>query len=149
MTLPAQTSLPDSAGARLWRLLPQSWLPFVQLARLDRPAGWQLLLAPCLDSVCLAGVSHFRTPDFALLALLTIGAIAMRGAGSTFNDLIDRHIDAKVERTRLRPLPSGRVSPLAAALFMAVQTLIGLAVLLSLNRFAIGLGVASLIPVAI
>jgi 4-hydroxybenzoate polyprenyltransferase len=142
-------SLPDASGSGLWRRLPAGWLPFVQLARLDRPTGWQLLLAPCLDSVCLAGVYHLQAPNVLLLALFVIGSIVMRGAGSTFNDIIDRKIDAKVERTRMRPLPSGRVSPMAAMLFMAAQALIGLGVLLSLNRFTIGLGFCSLIPVAI
>ena len=149
MNAQAQTALPDATGAGLWRRLPQSWTPFVQLARLDRPTGWQLLLAPCFSSVCLADIYHFRTPDWPLLALFFIGAIVMRGAGSTFNDLIDRNIDAKVERTKMRPLPSGRVSPLAAILFMAAQALIGLGVLLALNPFAVALGFASLIPVAI
>ena len=140
--------LPDAALSGLWRLLPSNWLPFVQLARVDRPAGWQLLLAPCLNSVCLAGVYRAQKPDFLLLLLFTLGAIAMRGAGSTFNDLIDRNIDAQVERTRGRPLPSGRVSMLAAAFFMAAQALVGLGVLLSLNNFSIVLGFASLLPVA-
>ena len=144
----ASAHLPDAAVLGLWRLLPSNWLPFVQLARVDRPAGWQLLLAPCLDSVCLAGVYRLQQPDFLLILLFTLGAIAMRGAGSTFNDLIDRKIDAQVERTRGRPLPSGRVSMLAAAFFMAAQALLGLGVLLSLNSFSIVLGFASMLPVA-
>jgi 4-hydroxybenzoate polyprenyltransferase len=130
-------------------MLPASWLPYVQLARLDRPTGWQLLLAPCLSSACLAGIFTLQQPDFTQLALFCIGAIVMRGAGSTLNDLIDRKIDAKVERTRGRPLASGRVSPIKAALFMAAQALVGLAVLLTFNNFAILLGLCSLIPVAI
>jgi 4-hydroxybenzoate polyprenyltransferase len=143
----AAAHLPDAASG-LWRLMPSGWLPYIQLARIDRPAGWQLLLAPCLSSTCLAAIARQQAPDFRLMLLFTLGAIAMRGAGSTFNDLIDSRIDAKVERTRGRPLPSGRVSPLAAALFMAAQSLIGLYVLLSLNLFSIGLGFASLLPVA-
>jgi 4-hydroxybenzoate polyprenyltransferase len=142
-------SLPDAGMTRLWRALPAGWLPYIQLARLDRPAGWQLLLAPCLDSLFLAAIAHGQRPDFGLMLLFTLGAIAMRGAGSTFNDLIDREIDAKVERTRGRPLPSGRVSPRAAVIFLAVQALLGLFVLLSLNPFSIALGFGSLIPVAI
>jgi 4-hydroxybenzoate polyprenyltransferase len=108
-----------------------------------------LLLAPCLDSICLASIYRLQNPDYLLFVLFTIGAIAMRGAGSTFNDLIDRKIDAQVERTRNRPLPSGRVSPRAAVIFMATQALVGLAVLLSLNNFAILLGFCSLLPVAV
>jgi 4-hydroxybenzoate polyprenyltransferase len=81
--------------------------------------------------------------------LLLIGAIVMRGAGSTWNDLVDRDIDARVERTRLRPIPSGQISVLAAVVFLVAQGLIGLLVLVQFNRFAIGLGVASLAVVAI
>ncbi|MGO8740618.1 4-hydroxybenzoate octaprenyltransferase [Rhodoblastus sp.] len=145
----APAHLPDAPASRLWRRLPASWTPYVQLARLDRPAGWQLLLAPCLSSVCLAAIRRLETPNYLLLALFFVGAVAMRGAGSTFNDLIDRKIDAQVARTAGRPLPSGRVSPRNAAIFMAVQALAGLAVLLSLNGFAIRLGLLSLVPVAI
>ncbi|MCI4677686.1 4-hydroxybenzoate octaprenyltransferase [Rhodoblastus acidophilus] len=145
----AQPQLPDASASSLWRRLPASWTPYVQLARLDRPAGWQLLLAPCLSSICLACIYRLENPNYGLLALFFIGAVAMRGAGSTFNDLIDRKIDARVERTAARPLPSGRVSPRNAAIFMAAQGLVGLAVLLSFNRFAILLGLLSLVPVAI
>ncbi len=149
----AATALPDARESglwsRIWRALPASWTPYVQLARLDRPTGWQLLLAPCLSASCLASVAKLQTPDYLQIFLFCIGAIAMRGAGSTFNDLVDRDIDARVERTRGRPLPSGRVRPRAAALFLAAQALVGLAVLLSFNRFAILLGLCSLVPVAI
>ncbi|WP_294538045.1 4-hydroxybenzoate octaprenyltransferase [uncultured Rhodoblastus sp.] len=143
------TLLPDAGAARIWRMLPASWIPYVQLARLDRPTGWQLLLAPCLTSSCLAGVFTLQKPDFAQLALFAVGAVVMRGAGSTFNDLIDRKIDSQVERTRARPLASGRVGPFKALLFMVAQALIGLAVLLSFNPFAIVLGMGSLLPVAV
>lgn len=142
-------ALPDAHRTSLWRRLPASWQPYVQLARLDRPVGWQLLLAPCLSSACLATIYRLQAPNYLLLLLFFIGAVAMRGAGSTFNDLIDREIDARVERTRGRPLPSGRVSPRAAAIFMLAQALVGLLVLLSFNSFAILLGLCSLIPVAI
>jgi 4-hydroxybenzoate polyprenyltransferase len=142
-------ALPDAQPASLWRRFPASWLPYVQLARLDRPTGWQLLLAPCLSSTCLASIYHLQAPNYGLFLLFFIGAVAMRGAGSTFNDLVDREIDAQVERTRGRPLPSGRVSPRAAAIFMLAQALVGLLVLLSFNSFAIALGLCSLIPVAI
>ena len=141
--------LPDSSAAGFWRRLPASWLPFVQLARLDRPVGWQLLLAPCLSSTCLAAIAHQQTPHYRLLILFTLGAIAMRGAGSTFNDFIDREIDAKVERTRMRPLASGQVTPFAVLVFLLAQCLVGLFVLLSLNVFSIFVGFASLLPVAV
>lgn len=141
--------LPDSQKSRLWDRLPPAWAPYIQLARLDRPAGWQLLLGPCLTAVCLASVFRGQGPNFALLALLTIGSIAMRGAGSTFNDIVDRHIDGKVARTAGRPLPSGRVSLTGAIIFMLAQTAVGLAVLLALNPFAQIVALASIVPVAI
>ena len=95
----------------------------MQLARLDRPIGWQLLLAPCWWSTALAGDAVHRGPDVWHLLLFLIGAIAMRGAGCTYNDILDRDLDAGVARTRGRPLPSGRVSVRAAALFVVVQAL--------------------------
>ena len=139
------TSLPDARPASLvLRLTPDVALPFVQLARLDRPAGWQLLLAPCWQSTALADLTLHRGPNLWHLVLFLIGAIAMRGAGCTYNDILDRKLDAQVERTRNRPLPSGRVTIGAAAAFLVVQALIGLAVLLCFNRFSIWLGIASL-----
>ena len=143
-------ALPDARPDSLvLRLTPDFALPYVQLARLDRPAGWQLLLAPCWWSAALAGDAVHRGPDLRHLLLFLIGAIAMRGAGCTYNDILDRDLDAGVARTRGRPLPSGRVSPRAAALFLAAQALVGLAALVAFNRFSIGLGLASLIVVAI
>ncbi len=144
------TSLPDARPASLvLRLTPDFALPFVQLARLDRPAGWQLLLAPCWQSTALAGLALHRGPNLWHLVLFLIGAIAMRGAGCTYNDILDRKLDAQVERTRNRPLPSGRVGIGAAVVFLVVQALIGLAVLLCFNRFSVWLGIASLGVVAI
>ena len=142
--------LPDARPASLiLRLTPPAALPFVQLARLDRPIGWQLLLAPCWQSAALAGLAGRTGPDLAHLALFLIGAIAMRGAGSTYNDILDRKLDAGVERTKGRPLPSGRVSVRAAAAFLVLEALVGLAALLCFNRFAIGLGLGSLAIVAV
>jgi len=131
------------------RLTPDFALPFVQLARLDRPAGWQLLLAPCWQATALAGLALDRGPNLWHLALFLVGAIAMRGAGCTYNDILDRKLDAGVERTRGRPLPSGRVSVRAAAAFLVAQSLVGLAVLLNFNLFTIWLGVGSLAVVAV
>ena len=136
--------LPDAvANHPVWRLAPTSIKPFVQLARLDRPVGWWLLLLPCWQSNALAAASRGEAPDLWQMLLFFVGAVAMRGAGSTYNDLVDRQIDARIERTRGRPLPSGRVSPRAAALFLVAQCLVGLAVLLSFNGPTIGLGLAS------
>jgi 4-hydroxybenzoate polyprenyltransferase len=124
-------------------------VPFVQLARWDRPIGWQLLLAPCWQSAALAGLAAHRGPNLAHLALFLVGAIAMRGAGCTYNDMLDRKLDAGVERTRGRPLPSGRASVKSAVAFLVLQSLVGLAVLLCFNPFSIAVGVASLAVVAV
>jgi 4-hydroxybenzoate polyprenyltransferase len=131
------------------RLTPGFALPFVQLARLDRPIGWQLLLAPCWQAAALAGLAVHRGPNLWHLCLFLIGAIAMRGAGCTYNDILDRKLDAEVERTRNRPLPAGRVTTGGAAAFLVAQALVGFAVLLSFNLFSVWLGIASLGIVAI
>jgi 4-hydroxybenzoate polyprenyltransferase len=147
---PERALLPDARQASLvLRLTPDFALPFVQLARYDRPAGWQLLLAPCWQAAALAGLALHRGPNLLQLALFLVGAIAMRGAGCTYNDILDRRLDAGVERTRNRPLPSGRVGIGAAAAFLIAQSLVGLAVLLSFNLFSICLGIASLAVVAV
>jgi 4-hydroxybenzoate polyprenyltransferase len=148
--LPDAAILPDAKPTSLvLRLTPGSALPFVQLARLDRPIGWQLLLAPCWQSAALAGLASRTGPNLLHLLLFLIGAIAMRGAGSTYNDILDRKLDAGVERTRGRPLPSGRVGVRAAAVFLVCQALVGLLVLLCFNSFAILVGLGSLVIVAV
>jgi 4-hydroxybenzoate polyprenyltransferase len=137
-------ALPDAiADHALLRRAPPALLPFLQLARLDRPIGWWLLLLPCWESSALASVALREGPNFWHLTLFFIGAVVMRGAGSTYNDYVDRDIDAKVERTRLRPLASGRVTPRAALAFVVAQCLVGLAVLLSFNGLTIALGLIS------
>lgn len=142
--------LPDSVAHHpALALAPLTWRPYVQLARLDRPIGWWLLLLPCWWSSALASASLGQEPRFAHLLLFVVGAVAMRGAGSTYNDIVDRDIDAQVARTRGRPIPSGRVSPKQAAMFLAGQCAIGLAVLLCFDRPAILTGLASLIIVAV
>lgn len=143
------SALPDSTGNIFARRAPAFALPYVQLARLDRPAGWQLLLLPCWQSSLLASGSIGAPPNWAHLAAFLVGAVAMRGAGSTYNDIVDREIDAKVERTRGRPLPSGRVSLTGARTFLALEALVGLAAALVLPINAILLAVASLAIVAI
>jgi 4-hydroxybenzoate polyprenyltransferase len=136
--------------------VPQNWvdryapawlLPYLRLARADRPVGFFLLALPCFWSVALAGRSVAAPyPDPWLLLLFAIGAIVMRAAGCTYNDIVDRDIDAQVARTRSRPLPSGQVSVAQASIFMGLLSLAGLAVLLSFNRFAILLGLG-VIPI--
>ena len=124
--------------------------PYLRLTRLDRPIGWWLLLLPCWWGAALAAIaSGDWGPDPWQIVLLLIGAIVMRGAGCTWNDLVDRDIDGRVERTRSRPIPSGQVSVTAAIVFLVLQALVGLIVLVQFNRFAIGVGVASLGVVAI
>ncbi len=127
------------------------WLrPYLRLTRLDRPIGWWLLLLPCWWSAALAAIpAGWWGPDPWHLVLFLVGAIVMRGAGCTWNDLVDRDIDGRVERTRSRPIPSGQVTVRAAAVFLVIQALVGLAVLLQFNGFAIGAGAASLGVVAI
>ncbi len=146
---PVVDALPDSIDHPLLRHAPATWRPFIQLARLDRPIGWELLLAPCWWSTALAAIAAGGTVNVAHCALFLIGAIAMRGAGSTYNDIVDRDLDAGVERTRGRPLPSGRVRARDAKLFAAAQALIGAATLVQFNPFTIALGLGSLVIVAI
>jgi 4-hydroxybenzoate polyprenyltransferase len=140
----------DATGNWVDHSAPQWARPYLRLTRLDRPIGWWLLLLPCWWSAALAaGLSGAWGPDPWRIVLLLMGAIVMRGAGCTWNDLVDRDIDGRVERTRSRPIPSGQVSVTAAVIFLVLQALVGLLVLLQFNGFAIGVGVASLGVVAI
>ena len=128
------------------RVLP-AWLrPYARMARFDRPIGTWLLLFPGWWSIALA---RDGWPSLWLIALFGIGAMVMRGAGCTFNDITDRDFDAKVARTANRPIPSGQVSVKQAVVWMIALSLIGCAVLLQFNVFAIGVGIASLLLVAI
>jgi 4-hydroxybenzoate polyprenyltransferase len=128
-----------------------SWSrPYLRLARLDRTIGSWLLLMPCWWSAALAAGMSGQVGSLPLtLVLFFIGAFAMRGAGCTWNDITDRDLDAKVERTRSRPIPAGQVSVAQAFAFLVLQALVGLAVLLQFNRFAIFTGIASLLIVAV
>ena len=140
------------APASNWvdRFAPVAAKPWLRLARYDRPIGSWLLMWPCQWSAALAAISAGSTAQLPLHgALFLIGAFVMRGAGSTWNDFLDRDIDGRVERTRNRPIPAGQVSPKGAFAFAIVQSLLGLLVLLQFNRFAILLGVLSLAPVAV
>ncbi len=152
-----QTTSPGHEPARVadatprspvYRILPEAAWPYAQLARLDRPIGTWLLLWPCWWSIGLAQI-HLGggMPSLWLIILFGIGAIAMRGAGCTYNDIVDRDFDARVTRTRSRPIPSGRVTVARAKAFMVVQAAVGLLVLLQFNPFAIALGAASLLVV--
>ena len=124
--------------------------PYLRLARLDRPIGSWLLLLPCWWSAALAAIAAGSAgPSVVHIALFFIGAFAMRGAGCTWNDIVDRDLDGSVERTRSRPIPSGQVSVKQAFGFLLLQALVGFAVLISFNGFTIALGIASLAIVAV
>src|SRR3954447_13119483 len=113
------------------RLAPRRLQPFLRLARIDRPIGWWLLLLPCWWSAAVAAIAGGRPlPDPVHCLLFLVGAIAMRGAGSTYNDIVDRDLDAKVARTRDRPLPSGAVTVAGALALTGALCLVGLLVLL-------------------
>ncbi|WP_455475781.1 4-hydroxybenzoate octaprenyltransferase [Bartonella sp. B17] len=148
------------ASSRQWvyNFLPCSLWFYAQLARWDRPVGWQLLMWPCFWSTTMAFLSYemLQRPLllmlfdwFWYLFLFFLGSVAMRGAGCTWNDLIDHKIDSQVERTRSRPLPTGHVSRFQAKIFILVQCFVGLGVLSQFNTFSFFLGISSLIAVAI
>ncbi|HEY5278829.1 MAG TPA: 4-hydroxybenzoate octaprenyltransferase [Pseudolabrys sp.] len=139
----------DATGNWVDGLAPAFARPYLRLARLDRPIGSWLLLIPCWWSLGLAAMRASELPRLSHLVLFFIGAFAMRGAGCTWNDFVDRDLDAKVERTRSRPIPSGQVTARQAAIFMVAQAFVGLLVLLQFNRFTIVCGFASLGVVAI
>ena len=137
--------VPDSERRGLIGGLPAPLRPYASLIRLDRPIGAWLLYWPCAWSVALAGMGP---RGVALLLWLALGAWAMRSAGCVYNDIVDRELDAKVERTRLRPLASGRASLRGAWALLVGLALVGLVVLFQLNRTAQLLALASLAPVA-
>jgi 4-hydroxybenzoate polyprenyltransferase len=139
----------DATGNWVDGLAPPATRPYLRLARLDRPIGSWLLLMPCWWSLGLAAMHAQTFPNVWHVVLFFIGAFAMRGAGCTWNDLVDRNLDGLVERTRSRPIPSGQVTVAQATAFMVAQALIGLAVLLQFNRFTVMCGIASLIVVVI
>jgi 4-hydroxybenzoate polyprenyltransferase len=140
----------DATGNWVDTLAPAWTRPYLRLARFDRPIGSWLLLMPCWWSAGLAAVAaHASRPNLWHVLLFFIGAFAMRGAGCTWNDIVDRDLDGLVERTRSRPIPSGQVSVKGAATFLVAQAMVGLAVLLQFNRFTVLLGIASLAIVAV
>jgi 4-hydroxybenzoate polyprenyltransferase len=129
------------------RRMPAWTRPYFKLARLDRPTGIWLLLLPCWWAIALAAPT--AVDGIGMTVLFSIGAVVMRGAGCTVNDVIDRNIDAQVERTRGRPLPSGQVGLFGALVFLAILLALGLGVLVQLNKLTIILGVASLVLVGL
>ncbi|HXH00505.1 MAG TPA: 4-hydroxybenzoate octaprenyltransferase [Sphingomicrobium sp.] len=145
-TQPASHLVPDSERRGLIGALPPSLRPFASLMRIDRPIGTWLLFWPCAWSVALG---NGWSGSWDLLLWFALGAFAMRSAGCVFNDIVDRKLDARVERTRARPLASGRVSLAAAWALLAGLCLIGLLVLLQLTPFAQLVALASIPLVAI
>lgn len=139
----------DATGNWVDGLAPSYTRPYLRLARLDRPIGSWLLLMPCWWSVGLAGMHNDRFPSLWHIVLFFIGAFAMRGAGCTWNDLVDRDLDGRVERTRSRPIPSGQVTVAQATMFMVAQALVGFLVLIQFNHFTVATGIASLLVVVI
>ncbi|MFM2045118.1 MAG: 4-hydroxybenzoate polyprenyl transferase [Pseudomonadota bacterium] len=138
------TDIRDGTWVDRW--LPVPWRPYARLARMDRPIGTWLLLFPGWWAIALAAPAG-AWPDLRLMALFAVGAFVMRGAGCTVNDILDHKLDAKVERTALRPIPSGQVGVRQALVFLAAQLLVGFLVLIQLNPLSIALGVASLVLV--
>jgi len=134
------------------RFCPGWSRPYLRLSRADRPAGTWLLLLPCWWGLFLAALGDPNGASWSEAWIFTacaIGAFLMRGAGCTWNDISDREIDARVARTKSRPIPSGQVTPKKAACWMILQAALAFAILLSFNRFAIGLGIIALLPVLI
>ncbi len=152
MTSAASVSARVADSTHNWvdTLAPVWARPYLRLSRLDRPIGSWLLLLPCWWSAALAaGVAEDVSNLPLTLVLFFVGAFAMRGAGCTWNDITDRKLDAMVERTRSRPIPAGQVTAKQAMVFLVAQALVGLAVLLQFNRFAVLAGIASLLIVAV
>ena len=134
------------------RLAPPATRPYLRLSRADRPIGTWLLLLPCWWGLFLAagaGGNGLALADLWLFVGAAIGAFLMRGAGCTWNDITDRHIDGAVARTRSRPIPSGQVSVKQALIWLVAQAVMAFAILLTFNIDAIVLGIASLVTVAV
>jgi len=149
--LAANAPLTPDALKHHWslRVLPDWARPYGRLMRLERPVGWQLLLWPCVFASLLASLALETPVQWVHLALFALGSVIMRGAGCTLNDIADRDIDAKVARTALRPIPSGEVSARNAAIFLVGLLAAGFLILIQFNLFTIGVGIASLVLVAL
>lgn len=145
MPNPSPSDIPR--GGWVDRYTPRAARPYIRLARLDRPIGSWLLLFPCWWAIALAGAAPLTLEFATLFILFGVGAVVMRGAGCTYNDICDRDFDAQVARTRDRPLPAGEVTVFQAVLFMTLLLAMGFGVLVSFNTYAIGVGVASLVLV--
>jgi 4-hydroxybenzoate polyprenyltransferase len=139
-----ETDIPDQSWIDIY--IPSVLKPYCRLARLDRPIGTWLLLLPCWWSLALASPGW---PSPFYICLFGLGALVMRGAGCTINDLVDKDFDRKVTRTSTRPIASGDISILKALLFLGLQMSLGFLVLIQLNAYSIWLGISSLGLIAI
>ena len=151
LTPEGQSTVAD-APADNWvdRYAPPGWRPWLRLSRADRPIGTWLLLLPCWWGIGLAMIADRPVwQDLWIAIACGVGAVLMRGAGCTWNDITDRDIDDKVARTRSRPIPSGQATVSGALIWLAAQALAGFAILLTLGGAAILLGIASLALVAV
>lgn len=149
-----QSRLIADAAQHNWvdQFAPQPVKPYLKLARWDRPTGFWLLFWPAAHSLGMAMMAKtfkFTGFDWASIGLLFVGAVAMRGAGCTLNDIVDKDIDARVARTQCRPLPAGDIGLMQAWLFLSLQCLVGLLVLIQFNDFTQLIALASLGLVAI
>jgi len=153
MTVPPVPAAPADAAPGNWvdRCAPAAMRPYLRLMRADRPIGTWLLAIPCWQGLALGAIARPEKIETLLTyaALFGLGAIVMRGAGCAYNDIADRHFDAKVARTALRPIPAGQITVGQASAFLVFLSLIGLGVLLQFNRVTILLGISSLALVAI
>ncbi len=143
---------PADAAADNWvdRHAPPWTRPYLRLSRADRPIGTWLLLIPCWWAIALGAIeTGWSLGDLWLIAGSGIGAVLMRGAGCSWNDLVDREIDKGVARTRARPLAAGDLAPRQAFLWAVLQSLAAFLILLTFNNVAIVLGILSLLPVAV
>jgi len=154
-----ETQTPEPNGA-VADAAPDNWVdrsapefsrPFLRLSRVDRPIGTWLLYVPCLWGLSLAilATDSYSARDLWTLIGSGIGAFLMRGAGCTWNDITDRHIDGSVARTKSRPIPAGQVTVRGALIWMVVQAVLAFLILLTFYPTAILLGVLALVPVAI
>jgi 4-hydroxybenzoate polyprenyltransferase len=142
-------TIKDSVKQGWVESMPESVRPYLRLSRYDRPIGFWLLALPGWIGLAIAALTHgFSWDDLKYAVLIAIGAIAMRGAGCTYNDIVDKDLDASVDRTALRPLPAGTVSVKSAWIWIGVQCAVGAAVLAFFPRFAQIIAVSSLAMVA-
>lgn len=146
---PASPSTPDAVKHTWVSAMPAAAQPYLKLARADRPIGTWLLYIPCLWGLAFATASGFQRLELLWFAILMgVGSLAMRGAGCAYNDIVDQDFDAQVDRTALRPIPSGQISTRRAWAFLVALCLVGLVVLVQFNRFTIILAMSSLALIA-